>query len=200
MRSIKFSIFLSLFTFLATMGSAQAAVSYVSGLKLDDISDYEAFSGGDVRCADAGSGGIYAVDDGLGCEAAGFNLVDIKPSELETFQPGVDSLLLTVDGVKDGELIAGTLKFTLVDPQFYLPVSGDIKAGNGDRFGSFMFTNVGAGMYEASFNACPDITRGPTCKGISNIEITFSEVPLPAAAWLFLTAVGGLGLARRARS
>jgi hypothetical protein len=69
-------------------------------------------------------------------------------------------------------------------------VSGDLKAGTGERFGDFLFTDLGGGMYEGSFNTCT--FNGDVCKGISNVEITFSEVPVPAAAWLFGSALVGL--------
>jgi hypothetical protein len=71
---------LALTGLLLLTNTVSAAVSYTFGLKVDDISNYEAFAAGDVRCADAGGGATYAVDDGFGCQAAGFLLVDIQPS------------------------------------------------------------------------------------------------------------------------
>lgn len=185
---------------LFAAGNVSAAVTYTIGLKVDNLSDYEAFAVNEVRCADAGGGATYGVDAGLGCAAAGFLLVDILPSAAETFQPDSDSLLLTVDKIKDsGEILGGTLKFTLVDPQTYIPLSGDLKAGNDPRFGAFDFVDLGGGMYQGSFDGCPS---GPVsgCAAISNIELTFSEVPIPAAAWLFGSGLIALaGLKRRKR-
>lgn len=35
--------------------------------------------------------------------------------------------------------------------------------------------------------------------GVLNVKIETAEVPLPAAAWLFLSAIGGLGILKRFR-
>ena len=189
---------LALVGLLLLTNTVSAAVTYQFGIKVDDISDYEAFAVGDIRCNDAGGNTTYTVDDGYGCQAAGFQLVDIEPSEVETFQPGIDSVLLTVDATNGGEAFAGTIRFTLVDPQSYIPVSGDLKAGTGERFGDFLFADLGGGVYEGSFNTCT--FEGTTCKGISNVEITFTTVPVPAAAWLFGSALLGLAGLRRKQS
>jgi hypothetical protein len=194
---------LALAGLLLLANTANAATSYTFGLKVDDVTDYEAFAVGDVRCADNLNtdpllSNTYAVDDGFGCQAAGFKIVDVEPSAAETFQLGVDSVLLTVDETNGGEAFAGTIKFTLVNPQTYIPISGDLKAGSGERFGDFLFTDLGGGMYEGSFSTCT--FDGTTCKAISNIEIVFNEIPVPAAAWLFGSALLGLAGLKRKQS
>lgn len=187
---------LTLVGLLLLTNTVSAAVSYTFGLKVDDVTDYEDFAVGDVRCADAGANTTYAVDVGFGCQAAGFKLVDIEPSEEEIFELGVDSVLLTVTKVDGVEAFGGTIKFTLVDPQSYIPVSADLKAGNGDRFNDFLFTDLGGGVYEGSFDTCSD--TGDVCKAVSNVEITFTAaVPVPAAVWLFGSALIGLGGIKR---
>lgn len=183
---------------LLSVGNASAAVTYSFGLKADDLSNYEAFAVGQVRCGDAGSKTIYQVDADLGCEAAGFLIADIEPSEEATFQPGIDSVLLTVLSTDDGEAFSGKITFTLVDPQAFIPVSGNLKAGPTTRFGDFAFEDMGNGVYEGIFNTCS--YQGDICKGISNIEITFNEVPVPAAAWLFGSALIGLAGLKRKQS
>jgi hypothetical protein len=206
----KFILGLGVLSFtLLSIGSASAAVSYTIGLKVDDVSNYEAFAVGDVRCADSSGGTIlggttYGVDVTAGCDVvngAGFLVVDVLPDQESTFQLGVDSLLLTVDGTDGGEAFAGTIRLTLVDPQLYYPISGNLKAGPDDRFGDFLFADLGGGVYEGTFDTCT--FEGDTCKGISNVEITFtdvSEVPVPAAAWLFGSALLGLAGLKRKQS
>jgi hypothetical protein len=211
----KFILGLGVLSFtLLSIGSASAAVSYTIGLKVDDVSNYEAFAVGDVRCADSSGGTIlggttYGVDVTAGCDVvngAGFLVVDVLPDQESTFQLGVDSLLLTVDGTDGGEAFAGTIRLTLVDPQLYYPISGNLKAGPDDRFGDFLFADLGGGVYEGSFNTCTEWNITNTVctgdnKGISNVEVTFGTVvPVPAAAWLFGSALLGLaGLKRKQR-
>ncbi len=189
-----------LFGTLLSVGSASAAVSYTVGLKVDDISNYGPFGLGTQVCTDAGGGSTYAIDDSYGCDAAGFELVDILPSQEETFQLGADSIVMTVDGIKDeGEVISASVEIRLFAPQTFYPLSAVLKAGT-ETEGGFEFTyNDITGAYESSFDFCV-MAQGSSCKGISNVEITFSTVPVPAAAWLFGSALIGLAGLKRKQS
>jgi hypothetical protein len=58
---------------------------------------------------------------------------------------------------------------------------------------------VGTSALSLSINALGDAAGSALTAGVTNSTVSVSAVPLPAAAWLLLSGIGGLGMLRRRR-
>src|SRR5262249_52736100 len=61
--------------------------------------------------------------------------------------------------------------------------------------GSMSFAIAGGGLYSATVYGIADASYG---SGIYSLNLSYSPVPLPAAAWLFASCFAVVGLRRRA--
>lgn len=182
--------------FLALLfGAAHASAVTLTIAKIEGFDSYEPFVVGETRDS-----------------TSSVDLSSTPPDYVQGFHfdnsaTGVTPtpyITIRVDEVKDdGELMAGLLTIFLEGTS---PVaSADqlaIKAGRTDGSSANYFANFVASAGQTRvFEALFDV--GEIDRAVSNMVITGTVVPLPAAAWLFLTGVAalfGFTRVRRARA
>lgn len=104
-----------------------------------------------------------------------------------------------------GEELSFTFDFVRTDGGEVKAVGGDLAAGTTFTLDAVLIVDgtVSSLYYDGMFDDM-NVLDGNQEKGISHISyfgtVSVSTVPLPAAGWLLMAAVGGLGIARRRKS